>query len=68
MCYKNIVKRRLLILSILLLGLFNQLTQANASGHLILHNGHHMDRSREHGDNHDRGGDKRDDRRDEHHR
>ena len=145
MCYKNIVKRGLLILSILLMVLFNQPTQAHASANLNLDGGRHerdgrytevvvgsdryyydagvfyrgdpgnyvvvqapvgavvysvpsgyervdidgvsyvrygdvyyrpagrgyevvrINRSREQGDNHERGGDKRDEHRDEHH-
>ena len=66
MCHKNIVKKGLLILSILLLSLFNQPTQVRASGHLDLHSRHHVDRSRDRGDAHRRDGDKRDDHRDQH--
>jgi len=47
MCHKNIVKKWLLIVSILLLGLFNQPTQVHASGNLILNGGDHRDRHEE---------------------
>ena len=47
MYHKNVVKRGLLILSILLMVLFNQPTQAHASGNLILDGGGHRDRHEE---------------------
>ena len=66
MCHKDIVKKGQLILSILLMVLFNQPTQAHASGHLDLHSRHHVEGPRDHRDDHRRDGDKRDDHRDQH--
>jgi len=47
MCHKNNVKKGLLILSILLMGVFNQLTQVHASGFLIVDGRDHRDRHEE---------------------
>ena len=47
MCHKNNVKKGVLILSILLVGLLNQPTQVHASGFLIVDGRDHRDRHEE---------------------
>ena len=54
-----------MIVSILLAVLFNQPTQVYASGHLVLHRGHHVDKSHYQGDDHHDG--RQDDNQDDHH-
>ena len=66
MCDKNIVNKGLLLLSILLLVLFNQPMKAQAFVNLHKERGHDVDKSRDKGDDHSRDGDKKDEHHDDH--
>lgn len=67
MCHESIVQKSLLILSVLLMVLFNQPMKAHANADLHREKGHDVKRSHDKRDDHGHDGDKRDEHQDEHH-
>jgi hypothetical protein len=66
MCHRNNVKKGLVVLSVLLMALFNQPMKAHAFANLHKDKGHDVDKSHDQGDDHGHDGDKQDEHQDEH--